>query len=76
MDFFNDGWTQAGAVGVLFVAMSIVIWRLYVDSKAERKRNDGFGERVLTVAVESRRALEVDSELKQRVIDRLDRMGR
>lgn len=76
MEFFKDGWTQAGAVGVLFVAMAIVIWRLYVDSKAERKRNNDFGERVLTVAVESRKALEVDGELKQRVIDRLDRMAR
>lgn len=74
MEFLKEGWEQAGAVGVLFVGMAIVIWRLYVDGRAKDKRNDEFGERVLTVAVESVAAINADTEAKKGLIDRFDRM--
>lgn len=74
MDFLKEGWEQAGAVGVLFAGMCIVIWRLYVDARAERKRNDDFGESVLKVAVESKEAIKADTEAKKGLIDRFDRM--
>jgi hypothetical protein len=76
MDFLKEGWEQAGAIGVLFVGMAIVIWRLYVDGKTKERRNDEFGERVIIVAVESRKAIEADLELKRGLIDRIDRMIR
>lgn len=76
MEFVKEGWAQAGAVGALLAFAGIVIWRLYVEWKAERARNESFGERVLTIAVESRKAIEANTDAQRGLIDRFDRAAR
>lgn len=73
MDILKDAWLQGGAVGLLFAGCCVIIWRLYQDGKAKDKRNDEFGERVLTVAVQSVEAIRADTDAKVGLIERFDR---
>lgn len=76
MDFLKDGYVQGGALLLLLAFGFLVTRTLYRDLRAERKRNDDFGERVLNGLGQATAAIAADTEAKRGLIDRFDRQVR
>lgn len=74
MEIYQTAWVQGGALLLLIGCGGMTIRVLWKAMLAKDKRNEEFGERVITGLGRATAAIEAEAEFKRGLIERIDRM--
>lgn len=74
MEIYQAAWVQGGALLLLIGCGGMTIRVLWKELRAKDKRNEEFGDRVITGLGRATAAIEAHTDAQRGLIDRIDRM--